>query len=468
LSSAASQQSDAGDIAAHRPVAADLWESVADERERLADERDLLADERDHLADEREAIADRHDQALDRRADSDSPDRAEATARLRRAEAAVQRAQADLLRAQQAVTRADARAVRRTARQQRVAAAAAARETTGEQDLAWLLDRRDFVAVERERIALHRDSEAQRRDETAAQRERLADAREREALDRERHLDDAQMQQRTAGRRQREAAAAARRTNAAARRTSADARASMAQQWGPQLYGPTLLASFADLTREVFGSDDLGGLLPRVLKFVVAAVPGCRSAAVTLWRDGRVVEAIGSDAHATELDDASAVDGPVLDVLRDGYPVHVPRIGDPPRWPRFEAAASRLGVASALQHGMFAHAPDWTPLGVLSLYGAASDAFTVEDEEFALIVAPFLSTAIAVAQRREHVERREAALHRALSSRDVIGQAKGILMERQRMSAGDAFDLLRRVSQHMNRKLSEVAEHLTQTGELPK
>jgi GAF domain-containing protein len=241
----------------------------------------------------------------------------------------------------------------------------------------------------------------------------------------------------------------------------------MAQQWGPQPYGPTLLASFAHMTRDVFGSDDQGKLLPRVLTFVVAAVPGCRSAGVTLWRDGGVVESIGSDADATELDDASAVDGPVLEALRDEYPVHVPCVGDPPRWPRFEAAASRLGVATALYHGMFAHAPDWTPLGVLSLYGAAPDAFTAEDEEFTLVVAAFLSTAMALAHRQEHVERREAALHRALGSRDVIGQAKGILMERQRLSAGDAFDLLRRVSQHMNRKLTEVAEHLTRTGELP-
>jgi len=40
-------------------------------------------------------------------------------------------------------------------------------------------------------------------------------------------------------------------------------------------------------------------------------------------------------------------------------------------------------------------------------------------------------------------------------------------MERQRMSAGDAFDLLRRASQRLNRKLAEVARHLAETGELP-
>jgi AmiR/NasT family two-component response regulator len=73
-----------------------------------------------------------------------------------------------------------------------------------------------------------------------------------------------------------------------------------------------------------------------------------------------------------------------------------------------------------------------------------------------------------MAYRRDEVDRREAALHRGLSTRDVIGQAKGILMERQRLSAGEAFDLLRRASQRLNRKLADVAQRLAETGELPK
>jgi AmiR/NasT family two-component response regulator len=65
------------------------------------------------------------------------------------------------------------------------------------------------------------------------------------------------------------------------------------------------------------------------------------------------------------------------------------------------------------------------------------------------------------------VSRREAALHRALSSRDVIGQAKGILMERQRIGAGEAFDTHRRASQRLNIRLEEIATRLAESGELP-
>jgi AmiR/NasT family two-component response regulator len=53
-----------------------------------------------------------------------------------------------------------------------------------------------------------------------------------------------------------------------------------------------------------------------------------------------------------------------------------------------------------------------------------------------------------------------------LLSRDVIGQAKGILMERLKVTPEDAFDLLRRASQQLNIKLREVARGLAETGGL--
>jgi AmiR/NasT family two-component response regulator len=53
-----------------------------------------------------------------------------------------------------------------------------------------------------------------------------------------------------------------------------------------------------------------------------------------------------------------------------------------------------------------------------------------------------------------------------LVNRDVIGQAKGILMERFKITAEQAFDVLAKVSQDTNRKVSAVAEDLTRTGTL--
>ena len=54
----------------------------------------------------------------------------------------------------------------------------------------------------------------------------------------------------------------------------------------------------------------------------------------------------------------------------------------------------------------------------------------------------------------------------ALANRDIIGQAKGILMERHRITADEAFALLSERSQRANRKLKDVARQLAETGTL--
>jgi hypothetical protein len=475
---------------------ADVWEAGADERERLADERERLADERQALADERERLADRHEHVLDRHEadwqaqasstgdEADAMEVAAAQAVLRRVEAGVRRAEGELLRARAFAAKVGARAARRVARSERSAAAQHAAETVDADEKAWLADRRDFVAAEREDIAAERDEIADLRDETAGLRERLADVRERESLERERRIEqsrrtghpagagwlpDSQEHElladlRAKGERQREHAAAS-------RRAAVQDRSRTATVLGPQPYGPTLVASFAQLARRLFDSDDVTDVVSEVLKFAAGAVAGCDSASVTLWRHGHVVDTVATDAVAAELDDVQFGTGvgPVPEALQSEHPVYVPHLADSPRWPVMAATAAQLGVASCLCHGLFVHQPaQWSPLGTFSMYSATPEAFSDEDQEFGSILAAFVAVAVAMAYRRDEVDRREAALHRGLSTRDVIGQAKGILMERQRLSAGEAFDLLRRASQRLNRKLADVAQRLAETGELPK
>ncbi len=57
-------------------------------------------------------------------------------------------------------------------------------------------------------------------------------------------------------------------------------------------------------------------------------------------------------------------------------------------------------------------------------------------------------------------------LRLALESRAVIDQAKGVLMERHKLTADRAFQLLARASMHSNRKVRDIADHLVHTGEL--
>ncbi|WP_246475657.1 GAF and ANTAR domain-containing protein [Brevibacterium renqingii] len=99
-------------------------------------------------------------------------------------------------------------------------------------------------------------------------------------------------------------------------------------------------------------------------------------------------------------------------------------------------------------------------LGALNLYSTSADAFDQEAENIGTGVAAHASLALANAQK-------QGQLYEAVASRDLIGQAKGILMERHKINEHDAFLLLTKVSSNTNRKLREIAEEFVRTGSLP-
>ena len=103
---------------------------------------------------------------------------------------------------------------------------------------------------------------------------------------------------------------------------------------------------------------------------------------------------------------------------------------------------------------------DQVRVGSLSLYGTKRASFTKHHEGLADLFATHAALALAEAQRTEQ-------LTVAMTNRDVIGMAKGILLERHRLSAENAFEMLSLSSQRVNRKLVEVARELVSTGELP-
>lgn len=99
-------------------------------------------------------------------------------------------------------------------------------------------------------------------------------------------------------------------------------------------------------------------------------------------------------------------------------------------------------------------------LGALNLYARVPNAFTDESEQ----VGPLFAAHAAIAYAGV---RKEAHLANAIVNRDVIGQAKGILMERYKIPGERAFLLLSRASQRSNRKLHDVAEELVHSGIVP-
>ena len=98
--------------------------------------------------------------------------------------------------------------------------------------------------------------------------------------------------------------------------------------------------------------------------------------------------------------------------------------------------------------------------GVLTLYSARRHAF----RDAAELVVPVFAARASIALT--HADR-VLNLRRAIGTRQVIGEAVGILMERHRISADDAFERLVAASQNSHVKLRELATRVTETGEEP-
>ncbi|MBP2384242.1 ANTAR domain-containing protein [Brachybacterium sacelli] len=99
-------------------------------------------------------------------------------------------------------------------------------------------------------------------------------------------------------------------------------------------------------------------------------------------------------------------------------------------------------------------------LGALNLFSTRASAFTDESEHVGLLFATHAAIAFAATQKHDQ-------MHRALAGRDVIGQAKGILMERYGVTAEQAFLVLARISQENSTKLHDVATGLVSTRVTP-
>jgi GAF domain-containing protein len=130
------------------------------------------------------------------------------------------------------------------------------------------------------------------------------------------------------------------------------------------------------------------------------------------------------------------------------------------KWPLFGPAAAEHGMYSVLSTAILPDARPPQLSGALNLYCRRPHGFDDTDQDIALLLATHASLALANTQAVTRAELNAVHLRKAIDSRDVIGQAKGILMGRRGIDAEEAFDILRSTSQRLNVKLSELAQTL--------
>ncbi|WP_409494577.1 GAF and ANTAR domain-containing protein [Amycolatopsis sp. cmx-11-12] len=214
--------------------------------------------------------------------------------------------------------------------------------------------------------------------------------------------------------------------------------------------GGSLGATLGGIARTLQAEPDVESTLIAIVKAAVDHVDGAEYAGISLVERGDQVRTVAPTGEVVVTIDEVQYrtgQGPCLDAITEHQIFRTGDLATEDRWPAFTPAAAETGVRSMLSYRLFVTD---TTLGSLNLYSRARDAFSDQTEEEGKLFAAHAAIALTGAQT-------EARLHVAMENRDMIGMAKGILMQRHDLDAVRAFRLLVESSQNTNMKLIQVA-----------
>jgi GAF domain-containing protein len=217
--------------------------------------------------------------------------------------------------------------------------------------------------------------------------------------------------------------------------------------------------SFAELSRIMLGDQPLSETLGRVAQLAKETIPGAGEVSVTLMQDGKPFSVVFTGQLASDLDERQyeAGFGPCTDAAISGETITIDDTSDDPAYPDFGRLAHRRGVTHTMSIGL---PVERQTIGGMNIYGTEGPPFDEAKQELARAFAGYAAVAVANAGLYASVTTLAGNLQRALASRGVIDQAKGILMGRYGVSADAAFELLAKRSQAEQRKLRDVAADL--------
>jgi GAF domain-containing protein len=213
-----------------------------------------------------------------------------------------------------------------------------------------------------------------------------------------------------------------------------------------------------ELAANLYSHTDVDSILETVTASAVDLIPDIDFADVLIV-DGHRYRSLAPTAElAAELDaiQLEMQEGPCLAAAAESATVLCSDLASDSRWPEFAAAAVQAGVGSMMSFQLYSYGK---PLGAhcgrgaLNLFSRNKNHFTVEDQAVGAMLATHAATALIAADRQTQFES-------ALASRDILGQAKGILMERFKVDAVRAFDMMTRLSQDSNTPVRVIAQRI--------
>jgi GAF domain-containing protein len=209
-------------------------------------------------------------------------------------------------------------------------------------------------------------------------------------------------------------------------------------------------------------------LLQTIADLVAGALPGNLETSVTLLVKDAPSTVAFTGQLALSLDETQYErgHGPCLHAARTGEAIEIADTRTDDRWPDYARPAAERGNRSSLSVPLVIDEDDRI-FGALNLYSRKPEAFDEDARVAAMAFGPYAAVAAGNVHAYQTARSMADNLQAALETRAAIEQAKGILMERHKMTPDHAFRLLAVASMNANRKLRHVAEDLVLTGELP-
>lgn len=216
-----------------------------------------------------------------------------------------------------------------------------------------------------------------------------------------------------------------------------------------------IVAQLAALVGEQQRSDSpMASGLGELVASAAQHVPGAQFAGMTVAsRTQGISTAAATSTYARILDEIQQrhQEGPCLSAAWEHHTVRIDDVETERRWPRYRIdALAETPVRSVLAIEVFVSDDS---LGALNFYSEHPRTFEQESTELGVIFAAHIALAW-------NMFRRNAQFRSALASRDLIGQAKGIIMNEFNIDAVRAFELLTRLSQESNTKLVDIAQQI--------
>ncbi|OBG21751.1 response regulator receiver protein [Mycolicibacterium celeriflavum] len=215
----------------------------------------------------------------------------------------------------------------------------------------------------------------------------------------------------------------------------------------------------AELVRGLYNRPDVDTVIAELAEHAAVEIPGAQYAGITITRKSKSVETpAATHLYPMLLDKIQQrhQEGPCLTAAWEKKIVYVADLETDDRFPCYRRdALAETPIRSIMAFQMFI---EGETMGALNVYSEQPDSFDDQSRGVGLVFAAHSSVAWNAARRDEQ-------FRRALASRDTIGQAKGMIMERYGVDAVQAFDLLRKLSQDSNVPLIKIATEFVENAQ---